>query len=67
MKINVPLMKGLFATRKVKQWQICHNIGISEAYFSRIMTEKAVPSEGLLSKIAQALGVRSKDLIVEGK
>lgn len=63
MQINTALLKAVIFKQGVKQWQICREINLSENYFSRIMHNKAEPTEAMVKKISRFLRIKPGDLL----
>ena len=64
MKIDTVFLKAIIFRQGLIQWQICHKIGLSENYFSKLMNKKVEPTEKLVGKIAHFLKVKPEDLLL---
>jgi transcriptional regulator with XRE-family HTH domain len=49
--------------RGLRQMDLARSVGISESYLSKIETGRATPSDALLSRVSEALGLDVSDLV----
>jgi len=63
MKINGSVLRAEIFCQDLKQWQIAQRIGVPESRFSQIVRGRIEPSENIVEKISQALGVNKAVLI----
>ncbi len=55
-------LKSAMVNKKVTQGKLALDIGVPEAYISRIVRGRQVPTQEEMEKIAQRLGVEIKDI-----